>query len=90
MQSPGHRENLLNPEVDHVGIAVVYARGVLYAVADYSAVVREPEPDASRSARGCVGSRQRRVDSLRSASWRDRPAPAMTICCVPPALVRRG
>ena len=44
MQSPGHRENLLSPEVDHVGIAVVYARGVLYAVADYSAAVQNLSP----------------------------------------------
>lgn len=36
MQSPGHRKNLLNPEVDRVGIAVVRARGVLYATADYA------------------------------------------------------
>jgi uncharacterized protein YkwD len=39
MNSPGHRTNLLNPEVDHVGIAVVASRGVLYAVADYSRAV---------------------------------------------------
>jgi len=44
MQSPGHRKNLLSPEVDHVGIAVVYARGVLYAVADYSAAVENLSP----------------------------------------------
>jgi Cysteine-rich secretory protein family len=36
MNSPGHRTNLLSPEVDRVGIAVVASRGVLYAVADYS------------------------------------------------------
>ena len=36
MHSPGHRTNLLNPEVDRVGVAVVESRGVLYAVADYS------------------------------------------------------
>jgi Cysteine-rich secretory protein family len=36
MNSPGHRSNLLNPKVDHVGIAVVRARGVLYATADYA------------------------------------------------------
>jgi hypothetical protein len=36
MHSSGHRTNLLNPQVDRVGIAVVAARGVLYAVADYS------------------------------------------------------
>jgi hypothetical protein len=36
MESPGHRANLLNAEIDRVGIAVVAARGVLYAVADYT------------------------------------------------------
>lgn len=36
MESPGHRSNLLNPEVDRVGVAVVASRGVLYAVADYA------------------------------------------------------
>jgi len=44
MQSPGHRENLLSPEVDHVGIALVYARGALYAVADYSAAAKSLSP----------------------------------------------
>ncbi len=36
MNSPGHRSNLLSPDVDRVGIAVLASRGVLYAVADYS------------------------------------------------------
>lgn len=36
MHSPGHRTNLLNPEVGRVGIAVVASRGVLYAAADYA------------------------------------------------------
>ena len=36
MHSPGHRSNLLSPDVDRVGISVVASRGVLYAVADYS------------------------------------------------------
>jgi len=36
MHSSGHRANLLNPEVDRVGIAVVASRGVLYATADYA------------------------------------------------------
>jgi hypothetical protein len=39
MNSPGHRENLLSPEVDRVGIALIASRGVLYAVADYSRAV---------------------------------------------------
>lgn len=44
MNSPGHRENLLNPQVDHVGIAVVAARGVLYAVEDFSEAVPVKTP----------------------------------------------
>lgn len=44
MQSPGHRENLLSPEVDHVGIAVVFEHGEFYAVADYSAAVESLSP----------------------------------------------
>jgi hypothetical protein len=44
MGSEGHRENLLSPEVDHLGVAVVAARGVLYAVADYSRSVQQINP----------------------------------------------
>lgn len=44
MHSPGHRANLLSPEVDRVGIAVIAARGVLYAVADYSRTVQSLGP----------------------------------------------
>ena len=36
MHSPGHRANLLNREVDSVGIAVVIRHGITYSVADYS------------------------------------------------------
>lgn len=50
MNSPGHRENLLNPNVDHVGIAVVGARGVLYAVADYSRAVAVKSPEQVEAA----------------------------------------
>ena len=39
MHSPGHRRNLLNPDVDHVGIAVINKGGDLYAVADYERAV---------------------------------------------------
>jgi uncharacterized protein YkwD len=44
MNSPGHRENLLNPKVDRVGIAVIASRGVLYSVADYSHAVLALSP----------------------------------------------
>jgi Cysteine-rich secretory protein family len=40
MNSPGHRSNLLNPEVNRAGIAVVAVRGVLYATADYARAVQ--------------------------------------------------
>jgi len=36
MNSPPHRANLLNAEVDSVGIAVEYRGGVFYAVADFA------------------------------------------------------
>ncbi len=40
-ESPGHRENLLSPEVDRIGVAIVPARGVLYAVEDFSRGVEQ-------------------------------------------------
>jgi hypothetical protein len=36
IHSPGHRANLFNADVNRAGIAVVAARGVLYATADYA------------------------------------------------------
>jgi len=45
MRSSGHRENMLNPEVDRVGIAVIAARGVLYVTADFAHGVQNLTPD---------------------------------------------
>ncbi|HXC95260.1 MAG TPA: CAP domain-containing protein [Edaphobacter sp.] len=39
MHSPGHRANLLDPNVDSVGIAVVNRGGQLYAVEDFASTV---------------------------------------------------
>jgi hypothetical protein len=36
MESTGHRENLLNPQINRMGVAVVAAQGVLFAVEDFS------------------------------------------------------
>jgi len=50
MHSAGHRANLLNPEVDRVGVALVASRGTLYAVADYGravAVLTQAEVEAA-------------------------------------------
>lgn len=41
MHSQGHRENMLNPDVNRVGIAVIASRGVLYATADFSRGVQK-------------------------------------------------
>ena len=65
MHSPGHRANLLRPDVDRVGVAVVAARGVLYAVADYSRARGAVERGAGGGARGRAGARERRGDSAR-------------------------
>ena len=40
MHSQGHRENMLNPDVDRVGIAVIASRGVLYATEDFARGVK--------------------------------------------------
>lgn len=39
MQSPGHRANLLDPDVDAIGVAVIMRGGELYAVEDFANTV---------------------------------------------------
>jgi len=39
MSSPGDRTNLLNPQMDRIGVAIVSSRGALYAVADFERAV---------------------------------------------------
>jgi hypothetical protein len=73
MQSPGHRQNLLSPEVDHVGVAVASARGVLYAVADYSAVAQNLSPTQ-------VEARVAALLRASSVSILAHPAPARSAC----------
>ena len=36
MKSPAHHDNLLNPKIDRIGVALISAHDVLYAVADYA------------------------------------------------------
>jgi len=45
MNSQGHRDNLLNPRVDHIGMAVVARGNALYAVADFSHAVKQLTPE---------------------------------------------
>jgi len=44
MHSKAHRDNMLNPEVDRIGIAVIARRGVLYATADFTRAVEAFSP----------------------------------------------
>lgn len=49
MHSQGHRDNLLNPAVDRVGVAVVARGGELYAVADFGRAVSVLTPEQVES-----------------------------------------
>ena len=44
MQSQVHHDNLMNANVDHIGVALVRAHGTLYAVADFSQSVSSLDP----------------------------------------------
>jgi uncharacterized protein YkwD len=50
MHSQGHRENLLNPAVDRVGVAVVARGNMLYAVTDFERAVSVLTPDQVEAA----------------------------------------
>ncbi len=50
MNSPDHRANLLDPEVDAVGIAVVEHRGATFAVEDFAATVEPLSLDQQEEA----------------------------------------
>ena len=51
MKSPGHRKNLLDPEVDSVAIRVLRRDGQLYAVEDFDRSVQGICPSTRRSMR---------------------------------------
>ena len=75
MHSPGHRANLLNGEVNRVGIAVVYARGVLYATADYAHGVEKLSPSQ-------VEVRVAELIRVSGVEVRANPAQARAACAV--------
>jgi len=50
MKSPGHRKNLLDPEVDSVAIRVLRRDGQLYAVEDFDRSVQQMSFDAQEHA----------------------------------------
>ena len=79
MHSPGHRANLLNPDVDRVGVAVVASRGGLYAVADYERAV-PVLTQAQVEARGGPADPASGITVLRDPAWPAPPAPRTKGC----------
>jgi uncharacterized protein YkwD len=76
MRSPGHRSNLLSPEVDRVGVAVVQARDMLYAVADYARGVTALSAEQVEARVAELIRRQSRVEISRD------PTKARVACAV--------
>jgi hypothetical protein len=56
MNSPPHRANLLDPQLDSVGIAVAERNGILFAVEDFSLEARKLSVDEQE---GIVGAKLR-------------------------------
>jgi uncharacterized protein YkwD len=81
MHSPGHRANLLNPQVDRIGVAVVAAGGRLYAVADFAHAVpvltqAQVEATVAGLVRGAGISVRRSPAGARAACALDHGIPA--------------
>jgi hypothetical protein len=49
MHSEGHRQNMLSPEVDHIGIAVIAHHGNLYAVTDFTRATSSYTPEQAEA-----------------------------------------
>jgi uncharacterized protein YkwD len=67
MQSPGHRENLLDPQVTDVGISVLRRNGQLYAVEDFDRKVEQLSFDEQEQAVAGLVAAAGRLDVLPSS-----------------------
>jgi hypothetical protein len=54
MQSQGHHDNLMNANIDHIGVAIVRARGSLYAVVDFTRSVTAIAPAGVETKVGAI------------------------------------
>ena len=93
MNSPGHRANLLNPEIDRIGVAVVAAQGVLFAVADYTRAVAVLSPQQVESTVGGLlrengVSVRRDATDARAACRMDHGLPALAGTATPQFVMR--
>lgn len=61
MNSPGHRANLLDPNIDAAGISVIARDGELYAVEDFARTVPTVSLTQQESAIGSLITQQSRI-----------------------------
>ena len=73
MHSPHHRENLLDPNVDSIGIAIVTRNNQLYAVEDFAKPSRS-SPSTSRKAPSPASSNKLAYASQKPLKRRAKPA----------------
>ena len=73
MKSQAHHDNMLNPRIDHIGVALVPSHGVLYAVADYSVGVTAMSPEDVERAVG-------KVLTGKGVTLTGDPSPARAYC----------
>lgn len=93
LDSPGHRANLLSPDIDRVGTAVVAAQGVLFAVADYARGVpvmatEQVENTVAGLLRAKGVAVRRDTTDARAACYLDRGLPSLA-GAEPPQFVMR-
>jgi hypothetical protein len=67
MNSPGHRANLLDPQVDSIGISVLQRNGQLYAVQDFERSVATLSLEAQEQAVAALVAAAGRVSVLPSS-----------------------
>lgn len=73
MNSPGHRANILNPEYNAVGVAVVWVGRDMYVTEDFARVVPSYSSDQFRSAVVAIFNRARRDHRLAPVSSLNDP-----------------
>jgi hypothetical protein len=93
LDSPGHRANLLNADIDRIGIAVIASRGVLFAVADYARAVpvltqSQVEAQVGSLLRGHGISLVRDTTDARSACRLDKGLPTLAGANTPEFVMR--
>ena len=67
LKSPGHRQTILDPEFEQVGVGIVKAKKMLYITQNFASFI--PEVSPSEGKRTLL----RRINQLRSSSLKENP-----------------